>query len=360
MGCSNAYLETSRARNYDCLKLNRVDIFTYLLEQHMFSISVLQGDLSRCQCDLLVLKHADGFYGVDKQIAKAIGFESNVPVGAVRLMPGRNTKATRVAFVGVGPLADFGYQQIREFGRMAIAVAPKQRGSNMRICMPIHGPGYGLDEAEAFSSLVAGIVDAADDEWALQNVAAIEIVEINPSRARRFDAILKGLLSDSGDLWGKKSSLGYHSFLKIHETLRAFGSNSELKTKLFVAMPFRKEFDDEWEISIQEAASSLQILTERVDKSAFVGDIAAEIKRRIEQYDGLIALLNGANPNVFLELGYAWAKNKPTILLVKEGQELPFDVRGQRCIFYEGIKDLRTKLKSELEQLQANGVFRRT
>jgi hypothetical protein len=124
-------------------------------------------------------------------------------------------------------------------------------------------------------------------------------------------------------------------------------------------MPFKEEFNDEWEISIQEAANSLQMLCERIDKTAFVGDISTEIKRRIEQYDGLIALLNGANPNVFLEIGYAWARNKPTVLLAKKGEELPFDIRGQRCIIYTGIADLRTKLKSELQQLQSDGVIRR-
>jgi len=276
-----------------------------------------------------------------------------------RVMPGRNLQAKRVAFIGVGPLVGFGYPQIREFGRQAMEVAERSNGQIKRICMPIHGLGYGLDEAEAFSSLLAGIVDAASDERIARSVETVEIVEISHSRARRFSGILKNLLAASKNIGGG-SGFADHSPSAIHEALKTFGSQSELKTRLFVAMPFKDEFNDEWEISIQEAAHSLNILCERIDKSAFIGDIAAEIKRRIEQYDGLIALLNGANPNVFLELGYAWAKHKPTVLLAKDGQELPFDVKGQRCIFYKSIADLRTKLKSELGQLQSSGVLRRT
>lgn len=324
----------------------------------MFSISIHEGDILSRPCDLLVLKHADDFYGVDLMIAELIGFGSTVPEGKVRVVPGRRTEANRIAFVGVGPLADFEYRKIRDFGRRAIDIARSQKAPVRRVCMPIHGPGYGLDEAEAFSSLIAGMIDAGTDKHASQNIEAVEIVEHNPTRVRRFQRILENLTrqpKDNPDI--RAEAISQNNFF-AH--LKTFGSESELKTRLFVAMPFKDEFNDEWEISIQEAANSLQMLCERIDKSAFTGDISAEIKRRIEEYDGLIALLNGANPNVYLEIGYAWAKNKPTLLLAKEGQELPFDVKGQRCLFYKGIADLRMKLKSELQQLQTSGVLRRT
>ncbi len=325
----------------------------------MFSITVTQGDILTRPCDLLALKHAEGFYGVDARVAEIIGFTGRVPAGRTRVVPGRKTEASKIAFIGVGPLVEFGYPEIRDFGRDVIALAIKQGAGIRRICMPIHGPGYGLDEAEAFSSLVAGLVDAGYGGDASSQIEAVEIVEISETRARRFESILNGLLKNTRHR-DSRASTRDHADLSTQNILRTFGAESELKTRLFVAMPFKEDFNDEWEISIQEAANSLQILCERIDKSAFVGDISTEIKRRIERYDGLIALLNGANPNVFLEIGYAWAKNKPTLLLAKDGQELPFDVRGQRCVFYKGIADLRTKLKSELGQLQSNGVLRRT
>jgi hypothetical protein len=328
-----------------------------VLEKIMFSISVHEGDILHRACDLLVLKHADDFYGVDLRVAELIGFKSTVPQGKVRVVPGRRTEAKRIAFIGVGPLSDFEYRKIRDFGRRAIEIARHESEPVKRICMPIHGPGFGLDEAEAFSSLIAGIMDAAAEKHIPQSLEAVEIVEHNPARVARFRRILGSLAKqpkENSNIRAEVISQGL-----FYSQLKSFGSESELKTRLFVAMPFKEEFNDEWEISIQEAANSLQILCERIDKTAFVGDISAEIKRRIEEYDGLIALLNGANPNVFLEIGYAWAKNKPTLLLARAGQELPFDVKGQRCIFYTGIADLRSKLKSELQQLQSSGVLRR-
>ena len=89
----------------------------------MFSVSVYEGDILNRPCDLLILKHADGFYGVDEKIAKLSGFGGNVPDGKARLVPGRRTEARQIAFLGVGPLVNFDYPKIREFGRRAIEIA---------------------------------------------------------------------------------------------------------------------------------------------------------------------------------------------------------------------------------------------
>ena len=52
-------------------------------------------------------------------------------------------------------------------------------------------------------------------------------------------------------------------------------------------------------------------------------------------------------------------KNRPTILLAKEGEELGFDVRGQRCLKYERIKDLELSLAKELTDLKSNGTIQK-
>jgi hypothetical protein len=44
-------------------------------------------------------------------------------------------------------------------------------------------------------------------------------------------------------------------------------------------------------------------------------------------------------------------------LIVKKGTSLPFDVRGQKCIEYTSIANLRSLLTTELVSLKAQGVF---
>jgi hypothetical protein len=58
-----------------------------------------------------------------------------------------------------------------------------------------------------------------------------------------------------------------------------------------------------------------------------------------------------ANPNVYLEVGYAWGRGRPTVLLVRDVKELRFDVAAYRCIIYRSIRELETLLTRELERL---------
>jgi nucleoside 2-deoxyribosyltransferase len=101
------------------------------------------------------------------------------------------------------------------------------------------------------------------------------------------------------------------------------------------------------------------LVCERIAEAAFTGDIVQQIRNRVASSSGLLAVLDDANPNVYLELGYAWGLNKPTILMAKDhiDKKLPFDVQGQKCLLYKSIADLRTKLSHELKALKQQGEF---
>ncbi len=62
----------------------------------------------------------------------------------------------------------------------------------------------------------------------------------------------------------------------------------------------------------------------------------------------VIADLSLANPNVYLEVGYAWGRGRPTILVVRDVKELRFDVQGTRCLVYQSIRHLEELLTKEL------------
>lgn len=332
----------------------------------MISLGMVHDDILSRPCDLLILKHADGFHGIDKIVADKVGFSGSLDKGEHSVLRGRNIEARQVMFLGVGPLEDFRYAEIREFGRRALHLALRSADNPRRICSPVHGPGYGLDEGEAFLSLVAGFSDAIGADLVDKPIEEITIVEHQSQRAALFAALLleKNIVTHSHDSVVRRAAqrpLG-NERISIRENtadqLLPYGRASEAKVRLFVAMPFKSDFSDEWEIAISEASQAAEILCERIDEQAYTGDIITQIKKRISQFDGLIALLNEANPNVFLELGYAWAKDKPTILIAKNGQTLPFDVSGQKCIYYSNIADLRKKLTAELKALKADGLFK--
>ena len=124
-------------------------------------------------------------------------------------------------------------------------------------------------------------------------------------------------------------------------------------------MPFEKNMEDVFDYGIQGPTRSQAFLSERIDNESITRDILDRVKKRIDTAAVVIADLTSANPNVYLEVGYAWGKNRPTILLAKEGEELKFDVRGQRCLKYERIKDLELSLAKELTDLKSNGTIQK-
>jgi nucleoside 2-deoxyribosyltransferase len=79
------------------------------------------------------------------------------------------------------------------------------------------------------------------------------------------------------------------------------------------------------------------------------GIIIADIVRQISESALVIADISPANPNVYYEVGYAHALNKPTILLAESRTALPFDLSGFRTLFYEDTIAGKAKVEEGLE-----------
>lgn len=314
------------------------------------SIVVEKGDALDFPADVLVLKYADALYGVDRAAVQALStsepkIEARLPkANGFYITPTTAAiAADRVLFVGVGPLRQFGYGEIRRFARKSLEALAGEVPHAGHVAMTIHGPGYGLDESEAFESQVAGLLDAIAAGDAPADLTKVTIVERNPGRAERLKSLLDQL---QPDLRGARS----HSFRS--DRLRSVGYDSRGKPHIFVAMPFAEEMDDVFHYGIQGAVNAAGFLCERADLSSFTGDVVEWVKIRIASATMVIADLTDANPNVYLEVGYAWGCGRPTALLVKDPSQLKFDVKSQRCLVYKRIKDLETALRTELDGLQ--------
>ena len=322
------------------------------------SIVVERGDALDFAADVLVLKYANALYGVDRAAVQALS--STVPDIDARLPksdgfyitpPTDAVGAGRVLFVGVGPLRQFEYGGIRRFARKALEALAGEMQHAVHVALTIHGPGYGLDESEAFTSEVAGLLDAIASGDVPADLARVTIVEQNAGRARRLETLLDQLLPT-----GPPGSRSRDSRLlaEAPDRLRSVGYDSPSKPHIFVAMPFADEMDDVFHYGIQGAVNAAGFLCERADLSTFTGDVMEWVKARISDATLVVADLSDANPNVYLEVGYAWGCGRPTVLLVRDASQLKFDVKGQRCLVYKKIKDLETSLRSELDGLKGD------
>jgi hypothetical protein len=77
------------------------------------------------------------------------------------------------------------------------------------------------------------------------------------------------------------------------------------------------------------------------------------VKERIASSTVVVADLSDANPNVYLEVGYAWGVRRPCVLICNRQTDLKFDLRGERCLFYGSIMELEKTLSAELAALSA-------
>ncbi|MCP5265135.1 MAG: hypothetical protein H6934_03445 [Burkholderiaceae bacterium] len=319
-------------------------------------VAVVCADATAFQADALVLKFAQDLYGADKAaFVRLTPSQRAVPLPAIGghvIHQSRGALGARVVvFLGVPPLRGFGYGEIRDFTRRAIETVVDEVGDAQHVALTIHGPGYGLDEIEAFESGLAGVVDGVASS-ANRAIGRVTFVERNRGRAERLSAALARLLprsripgSSAGGLQGLNET--------TRSTFRTVGYASAAKPRAFVAMSFAAEMDDVFHYGIQGASKAAGLLCERADLASFTGDVIAWVKDRISTARFLIADLSCANANVYLEVGYAWGKGVPTILLCNKGlaADLGFNVRGQRLIVYKSIKQLEDELSHELSTL---------
>lgn len=316
----------------------------------MGTIVIDNDDVLNSQCDVLVLKYAQGFFGADLAVAKTLNLSDRkdgilLPGKHLRIPTRGKLPSTRVLFVGVPQLWDFGYAEIREFSKTAMSILAHEDCERASICMTMHGVGYGLDEKEAFSAQVAGLMEyleASDTVWRPERIT---IVEKDKNRAERIAAFLSAIqmTTEVDDKIGTQPSTARH--------LPDAGLISDAKKHVFVAMPYDEAMQDVYEFGICEPVNAAGCLCERCDRSVFTGDVLDRIKRRISSATVVVADVTGANPNVYLEVGYAWGKGVPTLLVAKKGEELLFDVKTHRCIYYRNISDLRRQLSQLMPEL---------
>lgn len=101
----------------------------------------------------------------------------------------------------------------------------------------------------------------------------------------------------------------------------------------------RKRSDQVLRHIIRPAAKEVGYKATRADEISEPGTITAQVIEHVVDDDVVVADLTGWNPNVFYELAIRHAFKKPAILIIHQGQSIPFDVSTERTIFFDH-KDL--------------------
>lgn len=104
----------------------------------------------------------------------------------------------------------------------------------------------------------------------------------------------------------------------------------------FVIMPFADPIGGYYELIYEPAIKKTGLTPVRADTDIFgTGKIIEQIWAGLKRAKVLVAELTGRNPNVLYELGLAHALNKPVVLISSNEEDVPFDVRHVRVIYYD-------------------------
>jgi len=310
-----------------------------------------QGDVTEVASDLLLLKHAESFYGADEAVAvrlvqRGICQEADISPkeGEAALVETHGAIAPeRVLFLGTPRLGRFRYDEMRQFARRAIETIAGLDFPVRTLTTTVHGPGYGLDIEESLQAMIFGFQQGllSRDAAPLERIV---FVERSPRRYEVLAAALKGV-----ELASRAKAPPSVSALPLSGP--AAVAPASRKKCVFVAMPFQEEFEDVYQFGIYAAVRACGYVCEKVDESVFAGNIVDRITEGIRNAEFVIADVTLEKPNVYLEVGFAWGLNRPVILVAREGQRLHFDLAHHKCIFYRTIGRLAEDLEKTIRNL---------
>jgi hypothetical protein len=104
----------------------------------------------------------------------------------------------------------------------------------------------------------------------------------------------------------------------------------------FVMMPFAAPLGEYYAKIYEPAIEKAGLKAVRADDDIFgTGKIIDQIWNGITSAKVLIAELTSRNPNVYYELGLAHALKKPVVLVCSNEQDVPFDLKHIRVIYYD-------------------------
>jgi hypothetical protein len=103
----------------------------------------------------------------------------------------------------------------------------------------------------------------------------------------------------------------------------------------FVVMPFAPLFETEYERVIKTAVEASGLECIRADDLYTKPRIVDDIWRAIRSAHVVLAELTGRNPNVLYEVGLAHAVGKPVIIITRSEDDVPFDLKALRYLYYD-------------------------
>ena len=120
--------------------------------------------------------------------------------------------------------------------------------------------------------------------------------------------------------------------------------------QVFLNTPFTPSADLVLE-ALRQAANALAqpVDVVRADLAIRHERLEANLRHLVAECDVVVADVSDASPNVFFELGLAFALDKPLVLITRDLQSVPSNLRGYLFLQYDESEVGLSRLSKELE-----------
>jgi hypothetical protein len=318
------------------------------------------------QADYVLLKNVvGGVFGPEAGVNHAMG-----GLLALHNTPGKTSPgyveivrsdeaiaAPSIILVGVGSGSGIQYGMIRLMIQKAVEELAQIQAAPSTLATMSHGVGFGLDHEEVLYAQLFGLKEVLEANPSVK-ITTVLYNEIDNHAYRRIITYLEKL-SLKPDSTVRKCGSRYFMTLGRESAVAASSAHRiQQAATVFLAMPFREEFENVYDFGLRAPLTEAGFLPIRLDRESFLGSITEEIKGRIRDASAVIADISEQNPNVLYELGFAQGYGIPTIVICRNGQELPFDVRDTKILFYNPLllRELNAGIREVLEQVLLPGA----
>ena len=105
--------------------------------------------------------------------------------------------------------------------------------------------------------------------------------------------------------------------------------------RAFVLMPFKEPYNSYYPTIFKPALEAAGYSVKRADDLYAPHPIMLDVQNSILEADLILCEMSERNPNVFYELGLAHAIGRPSVLVSRNEEDIPFDLRAVRVILYD-------------------------
>lgn len=279
-----------------------------------------------------------------------------IPTAIIAQNAGKEcTPREAAAFVGVGYGGDFQLEISSAKKYKLLEVPAKGKIVVTALANKIIRPKEQNDEVEGKREAILGAPVIAEvyshyrgenlpDEQFFDNTL-VDNFAIPKEKLAEFKAVFrKSLLSaklieEHNEKWRVLDvSVSSASNTEASPTLKKLEKSVSVSSSdsCFVVMPFSPPLGNYYELIYEPAIIKAGLKPIRADNEIFgTGKIMDQVWGGIADAKVLVAELTTRNPNVFYELGLAHALKKPVVLVSSNEEDVPFDLKHIRVIYYD-------------------------